>query len=694
MSSNSVGHSPFSQRLLGAGIVCVLLGVGIRLAWFFSVRDAPFYYAHVQDSALYHEMAVTMLSKGFPLDGAFAVAPLYGLFLAGIYRVFGADPTMVYLFQIAISAITILLTVDLGRHLFGRMGAWCGGLVAALYPVAVIYDVRLLSVGLGTLFTVGVAWMGHRAWRLGRGRDWLLSGLCLGLGALVRGNLLLVAPWLACVAFWRGGVKHAVLCLAGFGFAVAPATVHNYAASGEVVPISLGGGINLYRGNNPHVLDSAVHPFRLPPQRNGLLKKAQLIASIETDTALTPAQSDRFWTVRAVLHWMDDPLRGVGLTVRKLVQVLSPREIGDHLDLQYTIDRSPVLKWIPPLYAPVVLLGVLGLCAHRRARDAAPAFVLTAGLLSVALFFVVSRYRAPWVPLLAIYAGGGLLWLKAAVLARGYGPLIVGGTVLGVTAVSIFSAPLNPVLPWNLLAGESKGAGECTFDQHVRHDPQVESQFSMGVFALNHGRLPEAEEAMWAVLKVDPTHTPAGVNLSWLLLQKGAHEAAAQIARKVIEVDPCDDKAWANLATASMRLGDASVAFEAAQKAVQIDPYNPGYWSSFGESLLSRGNRDGARTQFERAVKWRPDMWQAHARLGQMALEEGQYAVASTHLQRAVKAQPKRVELIGMLGLSEIGRGNRDGARSLLQAAVKSNMRGPAITALAKALATRPATAE
>ena len=687
MSNNTTDQPNIWNRLFGVGAVCVLVAVSIRLMWFLSVRTEPFFYAHVQDSALYHEMAISILASGFPFDGAFVVAPLYGLFLAGIYRIFGADPTAVYLIQVGFSALTVLLTVDLGRQLFGRWGAWCGGLVAALFPVSVIYDVRLLSVGLATLLTVGAAWVGHRAWVKGRGRDWFLSGLVFGVSALARGNMVLLAPVLACIAFWRGRFKHAAVCMLGFGLGIGPATVHNYAASGEVVPISLGGGINLYRGNNAHVVDSALHPFRLPPERDGLIKKSRLIASIETDTPMTPAQADRFWAVRSILHWVDDPVRAVGLTLRKLVQSLSPTEIGEHLDLETAIRTSPVLKWIPPMYGPVVVLGLLGLLGTRRARDAVPAAVVGIGLLSVALFFVVSRYRTPFVPLIAVYAGGGLLWMKAALIARGRGPLWAGGVLVVLVTISMLSPPLHPALPWNAMAGEAKPAAECAVDQHVRHDSNLEAQFQVGVFALNHGRWPEAEEAMWAVLKADSTHTPAGVNLSWLLLQKGANEPAAQIARKVIAVDPCDDKAWANLATASMRLGDKVTSFEAAQRAAQIDPYNPGYWSSFGESLLSRGERKRARILFERAVKWRPDMWQPHARLGQMALEDGQYAEASTHLQVAVTAQPNRVELIGMLGLSEIGRGNQAGARRLLNAAVKSNLRGPAITALARALA-------
>ena len=687
MSVQRDGQVASHSHFLGVGLFCAVLGIVARVTWFWSIRGESYLYAHVQDSALYHEMALNILRNGFPLPEAFSVAPMYGVFLAGMYRLFGLDPLAVYAFQVILSGFTILLTVRLGRSLFGGFGAWVGGLVAALYPVSIIYDVRLLSVGMSTFLTVAAAWAGHRAWCHAKGRNWLLAGAVLGLGALVRGNLLLVAPALIGIAFWRGRFKHAALCGLGFILSISPATVHNHSASGEVIPISLGGGINLYRGNNAYVVDTAVHPFRLPAQRDGLLKKSQLIASIETGKKLTPAESDRYWTVRSLLHWADSPSRAVGLTVRKLVQVLSPHEIGDHMDLDHVVRTSAVLKWIPPIYGPVVMLAFLGVLGTRRPRDAVPAAMLVVGLMSIAIFFVVSRYRTPWVPLLAIYAGGGMAWLKFAYLSRGRGRLWLGGLVMGAVGLSIFSPASHKWLPWNSLAGEAKVPDSCRIDQHVRHALEVEDQFNLGVFSLNHGRLADAEEAMWSVLKMDPTHTPAGVNLSWLLLQKGANDTAAKIAKKVIKVDECDDKAWANLATASMRLGDKSMAYRAAKKASEIDPYNPGYWSSLGESMMSRGNRDGAKALFSRAVKWRPNMWQAHARLGQMALEEGRYAEASTHLQIAVKAQPQRVELIGMLGLSEVGRGNREGASKLLKAAVKENLRGPALTALAKALA-------
>ena len=670
--------------------LCVAVGLALRWTWFNTAQGESFFYAHVQDSALYHELAQRILNEGLPLSEPFSVAPLYAFFLAGMYRLVGVDPTMVYIAQVLISLLTIWMTCRLGRQLFGMWGAFVGGLGLALYPAAILYDVRLLSVALGTAFTVATALFAHRAWLTGRLGFWALAGLLLGVGALVRGNLLLVAPFILALAWLRGtGVARYTSMLAvflGLSLGVGPSAWHNHVAGEGFVPVSLGGGINLYRGNNAHFVDAAVHPFRLPPQRDGLLRKSQLIASVENDRQLTSSEADRYWLGKTIMAWYDQPVRAVGITIRKMTQVLASAEIGDHMNLEQMASRNGVLDRIPPFLTPLSALALLGLLVTRRPRDAGVATVLMASVGSVALFFVVSRYRAPIVPLLAIYAGGGLQWMWSQLKARGRRPLI--GSVVGVlaTTVALDAPAVDDRLPWNWLAAEAEPAPDCAIDRHVMRDPNVEDLFHVGAFALNHRRFVDAEEAMWSVLRADETHTAAGVNLSWLLLQKGAIKESAAIAERVLEVDACDDKAWSNLATARLRMGQYDAALKAAQRASAIDPYNPGYDSILGEATLAKGDKAAARPLFEKALRWQPDLWQAKARLGRIALEEARYEDASRYLQAAVRAQPNRQELVGFLGLAEIGRGNEEGARKLLQAAVKSGLRGPALTGLARAL--------
>ena len=77
------------SRKLGALLftpvfACAVLGVVLRLAVFWAARDETFFYAHVQDSALYHELAQRLMVEGVPLSEPFFVAPLYAFFLAEI----------------------------------------------------------------------------------------------------------------------------------------------------------------------------------------------------------------------------------------------------------------------------------------------------------------------------------------------------------------------------------------------------------------------------------------------------------------------------------------------------------------------------------------------------------------------------------------------------------------------------------
>lgn len=690
MNKNKEAQQPSFSWWKSPLLWCLFLGVMVRVAWYLQAQHLPFFYAHVQDAALYHELALRILADGVWLSEPFTVAPLYAYFLAGVYSLVGPDPTNVYVIQIGLGLLTILLTVRLGSRVFGAWGAWTGGLMASLYPIIVLYDVRLLSVGWGTFLTMLGATVVHQAWVSGRIRYWVLAGLTLGVGAMARGNLLLVAPFLVLAAVWSTSGKRRIILplalLAGLWLGISPSTIHNREASDSFIPVSLGGGINLYRGNNPHFEDAAVHPFRLPAKRDGLTSKSRLIASIDSGELLNAVEADRFWVGRTLEHVADDPLRAAGLIVRKATQVLGPVEVGDHMDLAGMVERSPVLRWVPPLVLPISVFGLLGLVVTARRKDGALALFVVGGVLSVALFFVVSRYRTPLMPLIGIYAGGGMAWLFQQCRERHWRAVGLATVSMAVVAGSLMLPATHDALPWNWMAGAAVPMDECAADQHVRRSEEVEARFEIGVFALDHGRWADAEEAMWSVLKEDQGHTAAGVNLGWLLLKKGAVAQSAEVSRKVVRNDPCDDKAWANLATAMLRLQQYEPARRAAQKAVKIDPYNPGYTSTLAETMMALGRKDEAVQLFETALRWQPELWQAQAKLGRLALESGDYLRASQMLQPAVRAQPGRQELVGMLGLAELGRGNREGAQNLLQAAVKNGLNGPVLVALARAL--------
>src|SRR6185436_12140623 len=94
--------------------------------------------------------------------------------------------------QVVGSAVTVYLTYRLAERLFGATAAIVAVWAAALYGPAVYYAAKPEKASLAALAVTGSLWMLVRA-REGGARRWLAAGVLLGLGSLLRGNILLVA---------------------------------------------------------------------------------------------------------------------------------------------------------------------------------------------------------------------------------------------------------------------------------------------------------------------------------------------------------------------------------------------------------------------------------------------------------------------------------------------------------------------
>jgi Flp pilus assembly protein TadD len=677
-----------AARVLDPRVLPVLLGVGLRLARLLEARATdPLYDRPLLDSAWYDELARSFLSGGLVQPEAFTQAPLYGASLALVYGALGllgveGTATPVFVLQVLLSGLMIGLGARLGQAVAGRAGAWTAGLALALDPVLILYDSVLLGTSLNVLLGTASALALHRVWNERRAA-WphLGLGLLLGLATTGRANLLLGLPLLVGlfgVDALRGQrARLAPLLLAlGMSLPVGLCLAHNLAADGTPALVTTGGGVNLYRGNNALFSTAAVQDFRLPAEPAALAKKAALVASIEAQRPLSPAEVDRYWTGRALAAWRAEPLRLVGLTLRKVSQVLSSASASDNFDADGLRARSRVLRWLPSLWGPVVALGLVGLWREGRRREAAPLLLLlVTGVGSVALFFALDRYRLPLFAVFGAFAGAAL-WPSPAggdeETARTRTPrarAIRGLAALGLGAFFALP-PTSRLQPWNLLV-PARPSERCAIDQHVFRAPEVEAEYGSAVWELLHGDRNTAEAGFRAAFTADPGHTAAGVNLSYLLLQRGDPTGAAAVASRVVEVDPCDDKAWANLAAARLRTGSARGAVEAAERAVSIDRYDPGARLLLAQSSFAAGDRLSARREAAWLSRWDPTEPAGHALLARLELLLGNYTVAVQVLEAALPRCPGEAELHGMLAVARFGAGDRAGAAQALEAALR-----------------------
>jgi hypothetical protein len=207
-------------------------------------------------------------SPDLTYEPAVSRAPLYPLFLAGVYSVFGrheARPTpdgwrtnfdRVRLVQCVLDTVTCLLVFLMARGVFPAP-VWPAIVAAALYAVCPynIFDSRALLteslasflVAASTLVSVLALRRAKPLWRLLAGGGWGLAALCrpelLPVGVIVAGFLFLVNA-----GAWRIAGESLIAVVMGVVLVVAPWVLRNLVAIGQPV-LTVGGlGYALYFG--------------------------------------------------------------------------------------------------------------------------------------------------------------------------------------------------------------------------------------------------------------------------------------------------------------------------------------------------------------------------------------------------------------------------------------------------------------
>src|SRR5262245_1113781 len=216
-------------------------------------------------AARYDEQAMSILRgdgilyprvRPSPEDtGLLARPPGYALYTTGVYVALGRSAFGVQLVQKLLNSLSpVVLFLVAGRLLSRRVGA-VSGFLAAVSPHLAYASNLVLPDALCALPVLAAVYCLTRGDPDGRsGLAWAaLAGVGLGAATWLRPNVLLLGPFLA-VFLWivayrrrRALLRGAVVAAASF-LVVAPITIRNFALYGELVPVSINGGITLWQG--------------------------------------------------------------------------------------------------------------------------------------------------------------------------------------------------------------------------------------------------------------------------------------------------------------------------------------------------------------------------------------------------------------------------------------------------------------
>jgi tetratricopeptide (TPR) repeat protein len=266
---------------------------------------------------------------------------------------------------------------------------------------------------------------------------------------------------------------------------------------------------------------------------------------------LSPREVSAYWTGRAVDYVRSEPGDWLRLMGRKVLLLLSAVELMDAED-QYLVAESSAVLRATGLFghfgvlAPLAVLGVF--VSWPRRRELWWIFAaIAAYTASVLIFYVVTRYRYPLVPFLALLAGAGLAGAREWLASRSRREIAVCLALMMSLAVLSTSVSGMP-----------------------KHSMAAVTHLNLGDALRAKGQHERAVEHYEKARALDPRLGSVGVNLASALLELRRPEEARSILEQGLAVDPQDAVLHRSLAGLLRAEGESERALVHYRRAAEL----------------------------------------------------------------------------------------------------------------------------
>lgn len=386
------------KNIVKALFAIFFIALFLRLSAVYSQKEI--YKMPVSDAKKYDEMAVNLVSgNGFSefINGSMVPVvhrtPVYPLFLAGIYSIFGHSYVTVGIIQAIMGALLCILIFFITNVIYDNITM---GLIAAL--CAAIYKPfisgysyfggpsLLLSEYL-YMFMMGSAILATFYFiKDGDIKIGILSGIFMGLTILTRSEFalfpVLLAIYLLCASKLpiKMLLKKYFIIYLFIIITMSPWIARNSIVYKEFIPLNtLGGGI-FWLGNNSLA--------------NGGMSDAGLataLADSETMKNLSDKQKSNLFFKMGIKELKDNPGRIPRLFIRKILVHWAPFENG--------------FKIFNLFYAFILFLGSIGAIFYRKKviLEGILLIIFLSTTLTAIITFGDTRYRYPYEPYLIIF---------------------------------------------------------------------------------------------------------------------------------------------------------------------------------------------------------------------------------------------------------------------------------------------------
>jgi tetratricopeptide (TPR) repeat protein len=637
--------------------------LAVRALYLATVVGDPFftYLEHIPDAHLFNNWAASIAAgKDLYGDQAFFIGPLYGYFLAVIYKIFGQNLFLVRVIHIILGAATAAFVYSTARRAFNKTAALIAGFAWAVFLPALFFESLVLPAAL-VCFLVSVGLYAAVVGLGENGKTWhfAVAGSALGLAVLDRGNLVLAviagAVLLAFVATrprWRTVVAFVLPVVV----LVAVTTVRNAVVARDFVPISSQGGVNFYIGNGPGAIGVYRTPFDISGRPETLnVTAATEIAEAATGREMKPSAVSNYWLARGLEQLRDNPWWGVRLYWQKLRLFANNLEVSLNADYYFMRFVTPFHLWVPPWFGLAFAFGLAGTILAFTERSPARWFLLVyaaAYALSVIAFFVTSRYRLPALPALVMLASGGAVWLVGLFVRRDW----KAASVVSIVVIGGFLFSL-----WRLPGGDPEAGfaqsyyrygkyyfEEGKYDEAVKylakateHDPAYAPSYRLLGICYEERNLPNsALDAFEMAVALDPENPANNYNLGAAFNKRGRVDEAVFYLHRAVEKAPDRADYWRELGRAYTAAREYTSARTAYKRSLEIEPKNAEGWLRYAELSMQIGDEGEGVASAEKALELDPTLTGAHLLLGRHYLYKEDLGPAGEHLRAEVELAP------------------------------------------------------
>jgi len=510
----------------------------------------------------------------------------------------------------------------IGKQLGGRRVGVLAGALFLVYGLLCFYDgvigkdgpgFFLINIALAALFWAAVQ---ERPWA------WLLVGFTLGLAALTRGNLLLIAPLIVLWILTSPGpvlsnrLVPTVCLMLGLFLIIAPVTIRNWIVGRDFVLITAQAGQNFYVGNNPRAEGFFENPknIRLEPQYEEEDFRQEALR-LTGRKEMKPSEISSFWMKQGFKFIRENPVRALKLFSRKTAMFFNNFEIPDNYNYYFAKKQAPLLKGLPLGFGLTVSFGLAGLVMlwPDRRRFFLPAGFFLGYLVSIVPFHMAARYRLPVIPLLLCGTAFLIWWGYDRLRARQWQSLFFTGLPLVIVAIL------------------------CHWPFYSPAQTMADPYTTMGIAAYQAGDYEQAIKHYQQALKVNPKYVQACYNLGNTYLAQGKYDLAKDQYLKSISLNHEFIPAYLNLGKIYLDSGRYETAQTVFKEAVKKSPREATAYVGLGLSLHSRYRFHEAREAYERALAIKPEQAEAHYNLACVLAQMNLMDEAWSHLQTAAR---------------------------------------------------------